>query len=218
MASVTVTLPSTYYSVIGQFGSWTFPVNERIDLGTTLSSDANPRLLALLLIRVDPTASRGDFHIGLVGTQTDASTVRRDFSDDMEAEGFFVLQASDGVSITITGGTGGDTTEQYAWTPGNAADVFVFWEHIHSLTDRTLTVTFDDNQNAAPVVSGVSANPDIVNANGTVALSGTATDPDAVPDTLALQWTANPNIGVFSAPTALSTNWTAQAPQTTTAR
>ena len=80
------------------------------------------------------------------------------------------------------------------------------------LADKTIMVTFDDNQNAFPVVSNVQANPDIVDANGAVALSGMATDPDPTPDTLSLEWTATPNIGTFSDANALTTTWTAPSP------
>ena len=56
---------------------------------------------------------------------------------------------------------------------------------LNTLTDQSLVVTFDDNQNNRARRLRRVRNPDIVSANGTIALSGMATDPDAVPDTLA---------------------------------
>lgn len=139
----------------------------------------------------------------------------------MEDDGEIRLTASNGTSVVVQGPmqtAGSAAQRRYVYHAGQSSlstshqNVVSWAQGIDALADKSLTITFDDNQNAAPVVSGVSANPDIVNANGTVALSGTATDPDPIPDTLALQWTANPNIGTFSAPTSLDTNWTAPSP------
>ena len=49
-----------------------------------------------------------------------------------------------GNSVIITGIS--DSTEPYSWVPTNNVDVLTFALHVNSLTDRSLTVTFNDNQ------------------------------------------------------------------------
>ena len=82
---------------------------------------------------------------------------------------------------------------------------------MNALSDQSVTFTIDDNQNFAPVVTAQTPTQ-LVTGNNAVQLTGTATDPDAVPETLSLQWTANPNVGMFSDDDVLSPTWTAHAP------
>ena len=220
MASVTVTLPdsvvgSTFFAI-----RWDFAPGSYISLGDTLAdTPGQDLLLGWFWLRYSGTLTFVHVEVRLAALQTDPNPAAAgpEFSDDMKNAGTVRCVASDGTSITIPGpnapgSISSDPVEPYAWTPSNRDAVRTFAVYVRTLADQSLVVTFDDNQNAAPVVSGVSATPNIVNANGTIALSGMATDPDVMPDTLALQWTANPNIGTFSAPTALSTNWTAPGP------
>ena len=218
MAAVTVILPNSDWTLVsGVAVRWQPPAADRISLGSLLSDVANQDAYIgrLVFARTSPA----DTFILELSPDTSTSFFESgpDLSSEWENEGEIRMTASDGTSVVIGGpNTPGslaiDVEEPYNWTPANTNELRTFAANLWGLADRSLTLTFDDNQNAAPVVSGVSATPDIVSANGTIALSGQATDPDAVPDTLALQWTANPNIGTFSAPTALSTNWTAPGP------
>ena len=205
MARVTITLLDSAYDGVGGGAPihWDFLNNDEPSLGDTLSASGNTLYLGIFRV-----LGTGQVVIQLTSAPGEtASDPGPEFSDEMETYGTVTMVASDGTAYVLSIG---DTTEPYFWSAPAAAGTFA--HHVFSLSDRTLTVTFDDNQNANPVVSGVTATPDIISANGTVALSGMATDPDPTPDTLALQWTANPNIGTFSAPTSLSTNWTAPGP------
>ena len=69
----------------------------------------------------------------------------------------------------------------------NVTEAITFYDAMIVLTDRTVIVTFDDNQNANPIVT-VSVDDNIVAANGTLALTGTGTDPrpDTRPSLLSL--------------------------------
>ena len=219
MASVTFTLPSSLYDPLpgGTVSRWTPAEGQRPTIPSSLAEGSDDVFMARL--QLPRTVSLG-IVLSLHDSQTGGGAgqgVGPDLSTAFETEGSIALVASDGTSVICFGPDHPSSVivyvgEPYDWRPANLADVASFINAVDSLVDHSLTVTLDDNQNAAPVVSGVSANPNIVSANGTIALSGTATDPDAVPDTLALQWTANPNIGNFSAPTSLSTNWTAPGP------
>ena len=200
MASVTVTLADSAFVFVGGQYQWRFWNGGRPNLGAALSSDGTNRY-----IRTFALAPSHIINIDLELTDDDSSGSLADLSTIFEMEGEVSVVASDGVSATLDDLTA-DSTEPYNW-PNNAA-VGPFITHVNGLSDRAIVVTFDDNQNAAPVVTA-SASASIVNANGTIQLISAATDPDAVPDTLALQWTANPNIGSFSAPMSLNTNWTA---------
>ena len=136
-----------------------------------------------------------------------------DLSNTWERLGIFRFVLSNGVGYGVPGPRAAglihqDANEPYEYTVNAEFNTFGnIWD---GLSDQSCTLVFDDRQNLQPVVSGVSATPDIVNAGETIALSGQATDPDAVPDTLALALTAQPNIGTFSAITQNGDDWTAE--------
>ena len=211
MAFVTVTLPSSAYSLGSNSSRYTLPVGSRLDLGTSLSSDPSENRYLAFLSCSTSSFSLGQLVIALVSSQTEDlnSPIPSAFSDEMLMDGEITFVASDGTSVVVTGIS--DTTETYNWLPSNGADVGAFFNNIRGLTNRDLTITFDDRQNYAPEVTA-SSSASIVAANGTIQLTSTATDIDPVPDTLALQWTANPNIGAFSDDDALTTDWTAPGP------
>ena len=89
-------------------------------------------------------------------------------------------------------------------------------------TDQTVTLTLsasDDSLTGTADVTGAVPQVDLaptvsvdpasatVRGNATLALDGTATDPNG--DTLTYSWTASPNVGSFADAAALDTTWTA---------
>ena len=174
------------------------------NLGVDLSSHPTDAVfLDAMIIRVD----------GRVELETTIAvniSTSRDMSSLFEMQGRIRLIASDGVSVDIIF-TNADTTAPYAFIASNPTGINSFRTHVNGLTDKEVTAIFNDLANQPPVVT-VQASSQTVNGNGTIALTGTASDPDEVPDTLAVQWTANPDIGTFSDDDALTTNWTAPAP------
>ena len=86
-----------------------------------------------------------------------------DLSDSFEASGSIVIEASDGETLTLTGIT--DSTEPYAWTPSNSADVIAFGTHVVSLTDTSIDITFSEEEAAeATVVPALSVDLGTVSA------------------------------------------------------
>ena len=61
----------------------------------------------------------------------------------MEQNGTIKLTASNGDTLTLTGIS--DATEPYQWSPSNIAAVRTFATTLNGLTDRSLTVVFNDN-------------------------------------------------------------------------
>ena len=223
MASATVFLDasgltvSTFQNRLG----WIPNSGGYLDLGSLLSGSGGNIYLQSLRIPRSGAAGSTEIRLGNSPTQTAVSD-NQDFTTEMEDHGSITLIASDGTSVTfngpnVTGNIVTDDTERYNYTAPiaqrNAQRVWA--THVNGLTDKSITATFDDNQNAAPVVT-IQSDESIVNGNGVVNLSGTATDPDTTPDTLALALTASPNIGTFSAITVngndWESTWTAPAP------
>ena len=66
----------------------------------------------------------------------------------MEASGTITFVASSNDTLVITGIS--DSTEPYAWTPANSTDAAAFYALFGGLTDKSLTVTFNDNANVRP--------------------------------------------------------------------
>lgn len=220
MASVTSTLPSVAGSVQNQDFEYNFALNDRILLGSTLSASGNDVFFSFFRL---PGTGSSLVHLSLETSQV-SSGVRADLTSTFEDEGFIRLVASDGTSVVMNAPNHEDSTtslsdssEPYVWRINNVVDVRSFTVNLAGLTDKTLVVTFDDNQNNPPVVT-IQADESVVNAGGSVALSGTVTDPDPTPDTIALALSANPNIGTFSAITVNGNAWTAtwDAPTTPT--
>jgi hypothetical protein len=82
---------------------------------------------------------------------------------------------------------------------------------IYSIYDRALNLTNAANQpggmmtflnvgnlNLPPVISSLSATPDIINYGGTTQLNAVASDPDSQPGPLTYNWTVTPNEGTFN--------------------
>lgn len=151
MAQVTVTLPSAEYEGVtitpGAIARWQFATNSYLELGSSLSDSGNPIFLQLVVLpRTGHTTNVVTIH--LAGSQTEGLTQRRDFSTAMETNGTITFVASDNNQLVVSGI--GDSTEPYVWTPSNATAVVAFADHVNGLTDRTVTVTFDDGVSVAP--------------------------------------------------------------------
>ena len=134
MASVTVTL-SVWVNQAGFRGGW----SDNVSIGGTFDLTGVPQTLTDVRIYDD-----GRFEISIIGGNNR-------FTDDFAANGRFILEASDGETIEMVDGTGGDVTESYRWTPANSADLILFLGHIRGLTDQSVSFTLtDDPSEAAP--------------------------------------------------------------------
>ena len=129
----------------------------------------------------------------------------------MEATGTIHFVASDGSELTVTGIT--DSTDPYSWTPSNATALYAFANIVGGLSDRSLTITFNDN---APIAPSADAGDDQnVAPSVTVTLDGTdSSDPDG--SIASYSWTrisgpsvalsgANTSTPSFTAPTTSGT-------------
>ena len=76
------------------------------------------------------------------------------------------------VALTVTGIS--DSTEPYSWSPINSAEVVAFANHVAGLTDRSLTVTFNDNAAAAPATPAAPT----LSVNSSTSITATGTAPD----------------------------------------
>ena len=151
MASVTIGVNVT--PTFGSFGanSWLVYALSGADaasLGTALSEDGATeqffRSLSLFYSGVP-----GHIIISLALTPTSqASDPGPDFSTQMEEHGTILFTSSDGGSVEVQ--IANDFIEPYGWSPSNAADVAAFTNNLIALTDRSLTIVFDDNANIAP--------------------------------------------------------------------
>lgn len=80
----------------------------------------------------------------MVDSQTQSILLAgQDFSSQMEQNGTIAVTASNGDTLSIAMG-GADSREPYQWTPSNSAEVHTFANTLAGLSDRSLTVTFDD--------------------------------------------------------------------------
>ena len=113
----------------------------RLSLGTDLSAvDGQTIYLAYVLLSRTAFVVRID--LSLVQND-DSGDPGPEFSDQMEMSGSITFESSAGQSVTVTDIT--DATEPYEWNPPNLTDVRAFTNHVAGLTDRSLTVTFNDN-------------------------------------------------------------------------
>ena len=146
MASVTVTIPNSSWSVLTAFIQWNPPNTEHLALGSALSVGAAIQLFWGILIF---GRANGEARVQLSdGTGAAEVVAGPDFSLQMENFGTLEFVASNGDSLTLTGIV--DATEPYQWTPTNSAEVMAFAEILVGLTDRSLTVTLNDNVATTP--------------------------------------------------------------------
>ena len=149
-------------------------------------------------VTADPGAVSGNNQVALDGTAT-----------DLDGDGLSYVWSSDG------GGTfADDSALDTTWTAPAATQA-------DRVVTLTLTVTDDGDgflsataevqvtvlANQAPTVSAI-ATPGAVGGGGTVALDGTATDPEG--DGLSYVWSSDGG-GTFADDSALDTTWTAPA-------
>ena len=209
MARVTLTLPNSIYSLISvsqtQQHNWQFRANQRLVIPGSLTASGMSAFFTSIGIR---PVSGGSvrINVGIDSMQSGFQSI--DLSDAWETEGSLTLTLSNGNVITIDSPRVRDRSEPYIWFDQSPAALQSFLVILSRLQDKTLTLTIDDNQNENPIAT-IRAMPDTVDANGVVNLTGTARDPDTVPDPLALALTANPNIGTFSAITKSGNDWSA---------
>ena len=150
MASVTITIPNSSWSQNSNMTSWNPPNNEHISLGTTLSVDG---ATALFLGSFKfPRTLTNNFTLALSDGQGGTEdNPQPEFSNQMEMFGTIHCVTSDSTELTITGIS--DSTEPYNWIPSNVADVITFGDHIWGLTDRSLTVTINDESSTELMLS-----------------------------------------------------------------
>ena len=108
MASVTVTIPNTNWSLVTVSGlrriRWLAPINQRISIGRTLSADGNTEMFLTQLIF--PYASSGSQLVFLQFAANQSATGSDpgpEFSSQMETSGTIRLTRSDGTSLELTG-------------------------------------------------------------------------------------------------------------------
>ena len=149
--SVTIQIPNSDWSFNNNFLRWDPPGDEHISLGDTLAAISGTELfLGALFFQT----LVGALNVILSDGTSDDLLAGPEFSDQMEASGTITFLASDGSSVVVTGIT--DSTEPYAWTPSNGSDVRAFALGLVSLSDKSLTVTFDDRTVIFPVVADQS--------------------------------------------------------------
>lgn len=145
MASVTITIPNSDWASGGNRNQWTPPNAEHISLGTSLSEDGITELF-LGYFAIPRTNVTFTIHLSDgISSEVDAGP---DFSTQMENSGTITIIASDSSTVTITGIA--DSAEPYSWIPSNIAAINTFAIGHNGLSDRSITVTFNDNAEIAP--------------------------------------------------------------------
>ena len=152
MAEVSITIPHSYASFSTVAMGWNPPAGSNIPLGASLSEGGNtPLFLGQLQL---PRDLNTNIYIALSQTVgLDDTIPGPDFSPQMEAGGTITFVASNNDSVVLTGIS--DATEPYLWTPSNLIDVRAFSEIVVSLTDRSLTVIFNDRSIPTMKFNGV---------------------------------------------------------------
>ena len=142
MASATITVPNT---------GWTLPSatavlwEGAVSLGMLLSADGATEIF---LARLGFTAGNFNFSLSLSDGVEPPSQSGPEFSTVMEDNGTIDFTASNGSTLTLTGIA--DSTEPYSWMPSNHAEQQAFATVLRGLSDRSLTVVFNDNASVAP--------------------------------------------------------------------
>lgn len=209
MAKVTVTLPGSSVVDVGAAIQYILGAGNYVSLGNQLSASGNEIFLGFVAFRESPGS--GDFQLNdvfisirIATSQTqNVDSVGPDFSNVMENGGTIVAQLSDGTSYSFPVPISNfDTTEPYAWRANSLSstqesEINTFASQIGSLTDKDLTLTFDDGtsrelvgtaQLGAPVALGLltvtpPSAPSFDNAvgNDEVWMMGIAIDDVVVP-------------------------------------
>lgn len=140
MAQVTITIPNSSWTASTNFVTWDPPNNARVSMGSSLSVDGNTNIF-FARMQLPRTSQNANIQLA-TGTEGE-SLAGPDFSTRMELIGTIQFTASNGDSVTITGIN--DSTEPYSWLPSNIGEVNTFANTLAGLTNRSLTVTFDDD-------------------------------------------------------------------------
>ena len=187
MASVTVTLPHSAYlerQVQTTFYSaWEPPPGSYVSIGDTLSADGIELFIGTFRLRNSTAGTFSYASLHLASDQVESeSNPGENLSTVFEMQGIIECVASDGSTLTITGGIS-DTTEPYDWNPSISFSLIrAFASAVDGLADHSLTLTFNDNVegNSAPTITAIAANPTTVDENGVVTLTATVSDPDII--------------------------------------
>ena len=153
MASVTVIIPNTSWSVTTTVVQWAPGVGvDFVSLGSILAATPGQELFLgrLTIPRAASSSSSMSLQLAPMNAGTFPSTAGPEFSTQMETSGTITLVASDSETLVLTGID--DATEPYVWSPSNASELRAFADHLAGLLDRSLTVTFDDNA-TSPLVT-----------------------------------------------------------------
>ena len=178
MAIVTRNILNNSAFVSGDNIGWTFTSN----LGSSLAADAGQTLYWKVLTFIGSEVS-----IRLSSTPTEEGLdAGPDFSAQMEQSGTITFVASDGERLVVTGIS--DSSEPYSWTPSNSSEVSSFRAHVIALTNRSLTVTFDDTPPVLTTVV-VEAGPNrTIESEGSITIEASVQVENAVGATT-YQWT-----------------------------
>ena len=207
-SSVTITLPDSAISVdsVSFRESLSYPdAAPDISLGDGLSASGNVIYLDSLLIP-GSQATQGNFVLSLTGA-SGVSQSGIEFSDAFESQGLISFVASDGMSYALDFSIiiALDMTEPYVTNRSNTPDgLKVFISHVIGLSDHTLIVTFNDQQDPPEV--DIITLPRTVYGGSTVFLEAAVSDPDHDLADLTLEWTSSGG-GSFDDDTESLTTW-----------
>ena len=147
MARVVVTVSSSpsdvSFAYVGYPENLETGQNLGISLGDALSADGNEIFLGRLNI---PRFGSFPLVIRLAATSTENpfDFINDDFSSEMESSGTITITSSNGDTVTIVGIS--DPSEPYSWVPSNISELTTFGDTLAALTDRSLTIVFDDQE------------------------------------------------------------------------
>ena len=140
---VTITLPHAQFSFTDSGLVWNGNNNHpNLSLGSVLSVNGITELF-LSLFRISGVVLQNTANIALQLSNMNSGIGNDpgpEFSTDFENSGIIIIEATDGTLLEITGIS--DATEPYSWTPSNSIEARTFVNHVNTLTDRSLLLTF----------------------------------------------------------------------------
>ena len=153
MAKVSVQVPNSNWSLntaaTNPLLAWVPPRNNRVAFGPNPITKNIQIFLAYLLGPYQRSLTAFTFRLA-PDQITEPSFTGPDLSDDWETNGDMTFTATDGSSVTIS--FSHDRTEPYTYQTSRANYTALrnFWTNLAGLSDRSLTITFDDGNNVAP--------------------------------------------------------------------
>ena len=134
---VELDLPASAYSSFANIIGWGLTSGSLPEIPGSLMANGNVAYFNTLQLRTSTSTTPVQL-LSLYSSQT-ASTPATPFTDDVESNGVFQVEASDGTTLDLVG-TGADTSEPYQWNPSNASEVYTFASHVRTLTDKSATL------------------------------------------------------------------------------